>query len=127
MTVQLNHTIVHARDSRASATFLTGILGLSAPTRFGPFVVVEVDNGVSLDFLDTDDEIAPQHYAFLIGEADFDEIFSRIRERGVPFWADPGRTRLGEINHGDGGRGLYFEDPSGHFLEVLTRPYGSGH
>lgn len=126
MTVQFNHTIVHARDSRASAAFLTEILGLSAPTRFGPFLVVEVDNGVSLDFFETDEEITPQHYAFLISEAEFDEIFGRIRERGIPFWADPGRTRPGEINHGDGGRGVYFEDPSGNFLEILTRPYGSG-
>lgn len=125
MTVQLNHTIVHARDSRASAAFLADILGLSAPTRFGPFVVVDVDNGVSLDFLDDDGVITPQHYAFLISEAEFDQIFDRIRKRGLPYWADPGRTRPGEINHGDGGRGLYFEDPNGHFLEILTRPYGS--
>lgn len=125
MTIQLNHTIVHARDSQASAAFLADILGLPAPTPFGPFQVVEVDNGVSLDFLDDDGKIATQHYAFLIGEADFDRIFSRIRERGVPFWADPGRSRPGEINHGDGGRGVYFTDPDGHFLEILTRPYGS--
>lgn len=126
MTIQLNHTIVHARDSRASSAFLTDILGLPAATRFGPFQVVEVDNGVSLDFLDTDAEIVPQHYAFLIGEAEFDEIFGRIRERGIPYWADPGRTRPGRINHGDGGRGVYFEDPDGHLLEILTRPYGGG-
>lgn len=125
MTIQLNHTIVHVRDSQASAAFLTDILGLFAPTRFGPFLVVELDNGVSLDYADTSAEIAPQHYAFLISEAEFDEIFGRIRERGVPYWADPGKTRAGEINHGDGGRGVYFEDPDGHLLEVLTRPYGS--
>ena len=125
MPVQLNHTIVHARDSKASAAFLADILGLAAPTRFGPFMVVEVDNGVSLDFLATEDEITPQHYAFLIGEAEFDQIFGRIQERGLSFWADPGRTRPGEINHGDGGRGVYFADPSGHYLEILTRPYGS--
>lgn len=125
MTIQLNHTIVHARDSRASAAFLADILGLPAPTSFGPFQVVGVDNGVSLDFLDDDGKIATQHYAFLIGEAEFDRIFARIRERGVPFWADPGRSRPGEINHGDGGRGVYFTDPDGHFLEILTRPYGS--
>lgn len=126
MTVRFNHTIVHARDSQASAAFLADILGLPAPARFGPFLVVELDNGVSLDFLDTDAKITSQHYAFLISEAEFDRIFGRIRERGVPFWADPGKTRPGEINHGDGGRGVYFEDPNGHFLEVLTRPYGSG-
>ena len=126
MAIHLNHTIVHARDSHLSAAFLADILGLPPPTRFGPFVVVEVDNGVSLDFLDTDARIAAQHYAFLISEAEFDQVFDRIRRRGLPFWADPGRSRPGEINHGDGGRGMYFDDPDGHFLEVLTRPYGSG-
>jgi catechol 2,3-dioxygenase-like lactoylglutathione lyase family enzyme len=126
MTVQLNHTIVHAHDSRASASFLAEILGLPAPTRFGPFQVVELANGVSLDFIDDEGEIACQHYAFLISEAEFDQIFGRIRERGHAYWADPGRTRPGSINHGDGGRGVYFVDPDGHFLEIITRPYGSG-
>jgi catechol 2,3-dioxygenase-like lactoylglutathione lyase family enzyme len=126
MAVQLNHTIVSVHDSRTSAAFLADILGLRAPTRFGPFVVVATDNGVSLDFLDAKGEIASQHYAFLISEAEFDEIFDRIRGRGLPYWADPGQSRPGEINHGDGGRGLYFEDPNGHLLEILTRPYGSG-
>lgn len=126
MTVQLNHTIVHARDSQASAAFLAEILGLPPPGRFGPFHVVEVANGVSLDFLDNPDTIDPQHYAFLISEAEFDQIFGRIRARGLAYWADPYRTRPGQINHGDGGRGVYFLDPNGHFLEILTRPYGSG-
>jgi catechol 2,3-dioxygenase-like lactoylglutathione lyase family enzyme len=126
MAVQLNHTIVSVHDSRASAAFLADILGLPAPTRFGPFVVVATDNGVSLDFLDAKGKVTSQHYAFLISEAEFDEIFHRIRERGLPYWADPGQSRPGEINHGDGGRGLYFEDPNGHLLEILTRPYGSG-
>lgn len=126
MTVQLNHTIVSARDSQASAAFMTDILGLSAPTRFGPFMVVEADNGVSLDFIQASGDITPQHYAFLISEAEFDEIFGRIRERGLVYWADPGRSNTGEINHHDGGRGVYFEDPDGHLLEIITRPYGSG-
>ncbi|MBI3530448.1 MAG: VOC family protein [Betaproteobacteria bacterium] len=126
MTVQLNHTIVSVHDSQASATFLAEILDLPAPTRFGPFRIVETDNGVSLDFMDADGEIASQHYAFLISEPEFDEIFGRIRKRDLPYWADPGQTRPGEINHGDGGRGVYFEDPDGHLLEILTRPYGSG-
>ncbi|MBL0282942.1 MAG: VOC family protein [Zoogloea sp.] len=125
MTIQFNHTIVHARDSHASAVFLAEILGLAAPVPFGPFRVVQADNGVSLDFQQTAAPVTPQHYAFLIGEAEFDAVFARIRERGLPFWADPGKTRTGEINHGDGGRGVYFEDPDGHVLEVLTRPYGS--
>jgi catechol 2,3-dioxygenase-like lactoylglutathione lyase family enzyme len=126
MTVQLNHTIVAARDKQRSATFLTEILGLPEATRFGPFLVVEVDNGASLDFHDTEGEITPQHYAFLIGEDDFDVIFGRIQERGLDYWADPFKSSPGEINHNDGGRGVYFEDPDGHLLEVITRPYGSG-
>lgn len=126
MGVELNHTIVHCRDPRQSAQFLAAILGRPDPVGFGPFLVVELDNGVSLDFLETDEEIAPQHYAFLIGEDDFDLVFARIREQGLAYWADPGRQQAGRINRNDGGRGLYFEDPDGHFLEVLTRPYGSG-
>jgi catechol 2,3-dioxygenase-like lactoylglutathione lyase family enzyme len=126
MAVQLNHTIVYAHDSRASARFVAEILGLPGPGGFGPFQVVELANGVSLDFLDTDHEIAPQHYAFLISEAEFDQIFGRIRERNIPHWADPGKARPGRINHGDGGRGVYFEGPDGHFLEIITRPYGGG-
>src|SRR5262245_4144504 len=126
MTVQLNHTIVYVRDRQASARFFAEILNLPAPTRFGPFLAVETSNGVSLDFLATRKEIASQHYAFLVGESEFDEIFGRIRERDLPYWADPGQERRDEINHNDGGRGLYFEDPNGHLLEIITRPYGSG-
>lgn len=126
MPVELNHLIVHARDSQASARFLAGLLGLPEPVHFGPFFVVSTDNRASLDFIDSSGEIAPQHYAFLISEPEFDEIFARMRKLKLPFWADPGRSRPGEINHGDGGRGVYFEDPDGHFLEILTRPYGSG-
>ena len=126
MPVQLNHLIVHARDSQASARFLASLLGLPEPVRFGPFFVVATDNGVSLDFIDTNGKVSVQHYAFLISEQEFDQIFARIRERKLPFWADPGRHRPGEINHGDGGRGVYFEDPDGHFLEILTRRYGGG-
>ena len=126
MSVQLNHTIVQCRDKQRSARFLTEILGLAEPIRFGPFLVVEVDNGASLDFDETDDEIARQHYAFLIGDDDFDEIFGRIQERGLEHWADPSKSRPGQINRNDGGRGVYFDDPDGHLLEVITRPYGSG-
>ena len=126
MSVRLNHTIVWCRDKRRSATFLAEVLGRPAPTPFGPFLVVEVDNDVSLDFHETDGDIASQHYAFLIGETDFDEVFGRIRARGLAHWADPGQTRAGEINRNDGGRGVYFADPDGHLLEVITRPYGSG-
>lgn len=125
MAAQFNHTIVAARDSATSAAFLADLLGLPAPRRYGPFVVVDLANGVSLDYLDTDEEIVPQHYAFLISDGEFDQIFGRIGRQGLPYWADPGRQRPGEINHRDGGRGVYFEGPDGHFLEIITRPYGS--
>ena len=126
MTAELNHTIVWCRNQEKSAQFLADMLGKPAPTRFGPFHVVTLDNGVSLDFHSSDGSITPQHYAFLISEEDFDAVLQRIRERGLDYWADPGATRPREINRNDGGRGVYFPDPDGHFLEVLTRPYGSG-
>ena len=126
MAVQLNHTIVSAHDKQASADFLAGILGLSTPAPFGPFVMVQTDNEVTLDFVDSAGEIVPQHYAFQVSDGEFEEIFGRIRERGLSYWADPYHREPGEINTRDGGRGLYFDDPDGHNLEILTRPYGSG-
>lgn len=125
MSVQLNHTIVASRDKRASADFLATILGLRVGAPFGPFMPVETSNGVTLDFMDVD-EIVPQHYAFLVSEEEFDAIFTRIQRAGITYWADPAHQRPGEINHNDGGRGTYFEDPNGHNLEIITRPYGSG-
>ena len=127
MAVALNHTIVHAQDKAESAAFLSEMLGLAPPVPFGPFLVVQVDNGVSLDFIDTgpDFDMQPQHYAFLVSEDDFDAIFGRIQARGLPFFADPHRHEPGEINHHDGGRGVYWADPSGNWLEIITRPYGS--
>jgi catechol 2,3-dioxygenase-like lactoylglutathione lyase family enzyme len=121
--VRLNHTIVAARDKRASAAFLSDVLGLGPPTSFGPFCVVELANDVSLDFAD-DDEVHPRHYAFLVTEEEFDEVFGRIRARGLEFWADPFEQHPGEINRNDGGRGVYWKDPDGHVLEIITRPYG---
>jgi catechol 2,3-dioxygenase-like lactoylglutathione lyase family enzyme len=126
VSVQLNHTIVACRDQQRSAAFLADILGLPPATRFGHFLVVEADNGVSLDFAETSGRITAQHYAFLVGEAEFDAAYERIRGQEVPYWADPGRSRPAQMNQRDGGRGLYFEDPDGHLLEIITRPYGSG-
>ena len=126
MSVQLNHTIVSCRDQQRSAAFLSEILGLPPATRFGYFLVVEADNAVSLDFAESSGEIVAQHYAFLVGEDEFDAAFGRIRDRGLTYWADPGKSRPEAINHNDGGRGLYFDDPDGHRLEIITRPYGSG-
>jgi catechol 2,3-dioxygenase-like lactoylglutathione lyase family enzyme len=130
MSAQLNHTIVWCRNQEASAKFLAEMLGLPPPVKFGPFDVIDLDNGVSMDFgeapkgMTPPPAITPQHYAFLIGEADFDAVLGRIKARNLEHWADPRRQRPGEINHNDGGRGVYFPDPDGHFLEVLTRPYG---
>jgi catechol 2,3-dioxygenase-like lactoylglutathione lyase family enzyme len=127
VSVQLNHHIVHARDAEASARFATEILGLPAANRFGPFLVVETANGASLDYMTVPEEhVHPGHYAFLVTEDEFDEIFGRIRERGLDYWADPHAQEQGRINHHDGGRGVYWQDPDGHLLEIITRPYGSG-
>jgi catechol 2,3-dioxygenase-like lactoylglutathione lyase family enzyme len=123
MPVRLNHTIVAARDRQTSARFLADVLGLPAPTTYGPFWIVQLANDVSLDFMD-DDDVHPRHYAFLVTEAEFDEIFGRIRARGLDFWADPFQRLPGEINTHDGGRGVYWLDPDGHVLEIITRPYG---
>ncbi|HVS43639.1 MAG TPA: VOC family protein [Candidatus Dormibacteraeota bacterium] len=120
MTVELNHIIIPARDRHESAQFLAGILGLPVGQPFGPFVPVTVGNGVTLDFADRT-EFHSQHCAFLVGDAEFDAAFARIRERGVTFYADPQHTRPGELNHYNGGRGFYFDDPSGHNMELLTR------
>jgi|SRR5687768_16878473 len=123
MPIQLNHTIVAAKDQEESARFLSEMLGLGEPKHFGPFTIVEVDNGVSLDFLTSDEEFEIQHYAFLISDDEFDTIFGRIKARGIQYWADPARSQPGEIYTHFGGRGVYFEDPSGHYLEVMTKPY----
>ena len=126
MTVKLNHTIVHSRDPRAAASFFAEVFGLGKPVPFGPFLDVEVANEVTLAFLDAEDmEIQVQHYAFLVSEQEFDQIFGRVRERGLKYWADPGQRDEGRINRHYGGRGVYFEDPSGHLLEIITKPYGS--
>jgi len=125
MPAKLNHTIVAARDRNASATFLSEVLGLDPPLILGSFAVVKVGDDLTLDFVETHAVIEPQHYAFLVSEPEFDQIFSRIEARRLPYWADPHRSKRDEINHWDDGRGVYFEDPNGHLLEILTRPYGS--
>ena len=127
MGVDLNHTIVAARDKKAAAEFLATIMGLEVSPQFGPFIPVQTSNGVTLDFLDSGAEpITPQHYAFLVSEEDFDAIFGRVQEAGIAYYAGPGQRQPGQINHNDGGRGVYFDDPNGHVLEIITRPYGSG-
>lgn len=125
MSVELNHTIVWCRDKHRSSAFLAEMLGRPEPRSFFHFMVVDLDNQVSLDFYQKEGEVALQHYAFLVGEPEFDAILARIRERGLDHWADPARTQPGEINHHYGGRGVYFPDLDGHLLEAITRPYGS--
>ena len=123
MSIELNHTIVAARDKQASAGFLAGILGIAAGAPWGPFVPVQLANRVTLDYM-TVPEVRPQHYAFLVSDAEFDAAFARIRDAGLTYYADPGKQQPGEINHRHGGRGVYFDDPDGHFMELLTAPYG---
>ena len=128
MPVAFNHTIVHARDAHASAAWFSEMLGLPAPVRFGPFWVVPVEHGASFDFaqIGANETVHPQHYAFLVSEDDFDAIYGRILDRGIEHYPEPHFGRVNEINHNDGGRGVYFHDPDGHNLEIITRPYGSG-
>ncbi|NWG53559.1 MAG: VOC family protein [Hydrogenophilaceae bacterium] len=125
MAISLNHTIVHARDKEATARFLTEILGLPPHRTLAHFAVVQVGD-TSLDLIETQAPIASRHFAFLASEAEFDAIFARITARGLPYWADPFHREPGAVNHWDDGRGVYFDDPNGHLLEVITRSYGSG-
>lgn len=124
MAAQLNHLIIAARDKQASARFLTEMLQLGPPVEAGRFMAVSLDNGVTLDFAERQTEFPSQHYAFLVNDDVFDSALARIRERGMDHWADPARRRPGEINTTGGGRRVYFLDPSGHYLEILTRPSG---
>lgn len=102
------------------------VFGLPEPKSFGPFLEVETANEVTLAILETDEAIQAQHYAFLVSETEWDAIFGRVKGRGLKYWADPYCTREGQYNRHDGGRGVYFEDPAGNLLEILTKPYGSG-
>jgi extradiol dioxygenase family protein len=128
MTITFNHTIVAAKDKKQSATFLTELFDLPSPTPWAHFMMVDLANGVTLDYADVADgeEIRPQHYAFLVSEDEFDAIYGRIQSWGLEHWADPACSKPGEINHNDGGRGVYFLDPVGHYMEILTRPYDTG-
>ncbi|MEV7393576.1 MULTISPECIES: VOC family protein [unclassified Streptomyces] len=125
MSVELNHTIVHARDNRESAEFFADLLGLEITSEWGPFIAVRLGNGVTLDFATVPvDTITPQHYAFLVSEEEFDAAYAQIRQRGIEHYADPRRKHPGTINHNDGGHGVYFMDPAGHAMELITVPYG---
>ncbi|MGW2276527.1 VOC family protein [Streptomyces sp. NPDC001770] len=122
--VQLNHTAVYATDRHLSAEFIATILGLEVGAPFGPFLPVDLGNGVTLDYYaKTDEPIQSQHYAFLVPEARFHAMIARLEAVGVTYWADPHHTEPGRINHLSGGHGAYFEDPDGHNMEIMTRPY----
>ncbi|MCU1369915.1 MAG: glyoxalase/bleomycin resistance protein/dioxygenase [Ilumatobacteraceae bacterium] len=124
MPAELNHTIVHAEDPVASATFLTEVLGLDPPVPFGPFQVVVTGNGASLDFIDAGGEpFDSQHYSFLVTDDEYPVVRDRVLARGLDTWGDPGRTEPGGEYRHNGGTGFYFCGPSGHFLEIQTRPY----
>ena len=127
MKPQLNHLIVWAKDRQAAAEFFADLAGMGPPTEFGHFTQVETGNGVTLDFADTNGTPSGMHLAFLVTERQFDEIFGRIMDKELPYWADPRRSQPGSINHHDGGRGVYFSDPHTNVgWEIITRPYGSG-
>ena len=123
--MQLNHTIIWCHDKVESAAFLTRILGLPPARPFLHFMVVALDNNISVDFMEKTGDIAIQHYAFLGSESEFDDSFARIKAEGLQYWADPARSKPAEINHHFGGRGLYFEDPNGHLFEIITPSYDS--
>jgi catechol 2,3-dioxygenase-like lactoylglutathione lyase family enzyme len=123
MAIHLNHIIIPARDKQASASFLADILGVPVGAQWGHFIPVTVGNGVTLDYADAT-EFHGHHCAFLVSDAEFDAAFGRIRERGLDYWADPFHQQPGEINTHWGGRGVYFDDPNGHNMELITQPYG---
>lgn len=126
VAISLDHTIVPATDKQRSAAFLATILGLEPEPQHGPFVPVRVGR-LALDYADTQllgdspRQVPRHHYAFLVSEPEFDEIFARIRDAGVAFYAEPHEPRRpGEINYDRGGRTVYFDDPDGHVMEILT-------
>ncbi len=125
MPITLNHTIVYARNPRETAAYLVDLFALEPARELAPFTIVQI-GPTSLDFMQAEGEIASRHFAFLVSEAEFDAVFAKLQSRGQAFWADPSRKRRGQINNWDDGRGVYFDDPNGHLLEAITRPYGSG-
>jgi catechol 2,3-dioxygenase-like lactoylglutathione lyase family enzyme len=122
MSIELSHIIIPARSKWASATFLASILDVPAGPPREQFVPVKLSNGVALDYVDAD-RFDPHHCAFLASEADFDATYARIRSTGITYYSGPDHWRPGEINHLRGGRGVYFDDPDGHHIEIITRPH----
>jgi catechol 2,3-dioxygenase-like lactoylglutathione lyase family enzyme len=119
MAITLDHTIVPAHDNEASAKFFARIMGLRYEGAMSHFAPVRLNDGLALDF-DTREKFEPHHYAFKVNEAEFDAIFGRIKDDGLAYGSGPRLPDNMEINHRGGGRGLYFKDPNGHLLEILT-------
>lgn len=124
MTAYFDHHIVPSTDKHRAAQFYADILGLAAPREEGPFAAVDLGNDVALYVAGWDQQVTPLHYAFLVSGEEFDAFYARLTARGLPHWADPHRRLPQQVNHDDGGRGTYFRDPDGHFVEVLTTRYG---
>jgi len=121
MTIVLNHTIVPARDKVAAARFFAELFGL--PTEpVGYFAPVRINDQMTLLFSDEDAEIASHHYAFHVSDAEFDAIFGRIKAKGLAYGSGPTHLTNGKLNDWGGGRGVYFKDPDGHVLELMTVP-----
>jgi catechol 2,3-dioxygenase-like lactoylglutathione lyase family enzyme len=120
MSIELNHTIVPAHDPRASAQFLADILGLPVDPPLAHFTPVRLANGVTLDY-DRYDDVAKHHYAFSVGNDEFDAAFGRIQAAGLTYYADPACRQPGQIYHSEADiQGVYFRDPDGHLMEILT-------
>jgi catechol 2,3-dioxygenase-like lactoylglutathione lyase family enzyme len=115
VSVQLNHTIVWCRDKEKSATFFTEVFGLPSATPFGPMLVVPLNNDVSIDFYENDGEISSQHYAFLISEEEFDQIFARVRDQEPSVLGRSYRNAPAKSAGTTADRGIYFEDPTAIF------------
>ncbi len=125
MPIRLDHTTIAAADARASAEFLAAVLGLEVSEPMGPFTPIVLANGVTLDFYETHDAAdRGGHFAFLVSEDEFSAGLAHLEATGVTYYPGPTLARPGEINTRDGGRGLYFLDPVGHTMELLTVPYG---
>ena len=122
MTIELNHTIVPAHDKIASAKFFARIFGLSFDeSAVGYFAPVQVNETLTLDFHDDVDSFEIHHYAFHVSDPEFDAILKRVQEAGITFGSDPRNLENKELNSWNGGRGVYFRDPNGHILELMTR------
>jgi len=120
MTIELDHTIVPARDKEASAKFFAHIFGLGYDGPMSHFAPVRVNDRLTLDF-DTEEKFDTLHFAFKVSDEEFDAIFGRIEAEGLAYCSGPYSPDDMSINHRNGGRGLYFRDPNGHLLEILTR------